>query len=455
MEDQLVRRQCPHQGAQAVRVVQREIRMVGQVDHLIHRVGPHRQRLGGEPLVEHQAIVAIARVKVRKGSVALGRIDVRENTQGALPVGHIVGGVELVLGDAGHVSRLARHHEAERDVAQPPRALGLRGLLETVGAAAIIGVAPCIGEGSAEIAAQRLACLMDRLRIDHQHLIADKTFGRQQHRLADIRAVEHRIGQRALHRLDHRAMIRLAARDAAHQRVEHQLLHRLVPGEGIVIMRGQEGEIGRGAIRFDDDGRRKAAVDRQHRSIANALEGHVEPVILQHHQPFAAEAARGLFAEQVEPQRDRHRRLFGLTRCRRHALFQGQMRAPASRLMRQRRLDARGAGLAVPETEARQIDPARLLHRQHEILAGRGGAVVAREIEVGAGPETLRPQHRVEHPDDFRALVIDGRGVEVRDLDIAFGPDRMRERPRILGELRRAKPAHILDPLDRGRTLIG
>ena len=32
---------------------------------------------------------------------------------------------------------------------------------------------------------------------------------------------------------------------------------------------------------------------------------------------------------------------------------------------------------------------------------------------------------------------------------IGVGPDRVRERAGILGELRRAQPAHILDPLDR------
>src|SRR3546814_5517746 len=38
---------------------------------------------------------------------------------------------------------------------------------------------------------------------------------------------------------------------------------------------------------------------------------------------------------------------------------------------------------------------------------------------------------------------------------VRIGPERVRERSRILGELRRAERPHVLDPLDRGRPLIG
>src|SRR3546814_1242899 len=43
-------------------------------------------------------------------------------------------------------------------------------------------------------------------------------------------------------------------------------------------------------------------------------------------------------------------------------------------------------------------------------------------------------------------------GVEIGDLKVRIGPDRVRERSRILGELRRAERPHVLDPLDRGRS---
>src|SRR3546814_10840439 len=69
--------------------------------------------------------------------------------------------------------------------------------------------------------------------------------------------------------------------------------------------------------------------------------------------------------------------------------------------------------------------------------------------------ETLGADHRRHHADDLGALVINGRGVEIADFLIAIRADRVRERPGILGELRGAQQADILDPLDRGRSHIG
>src|SRR3712207_2728385 len=86
----------------------------------------------------------------------------------------------------------------------------------------------------------------------------------------------------------------------------------------------------------------------------------------------------------------------------------------------------RRTSLAVPQAEAGEVDPARILHCGDEVLAGRGLAVVPLEIEVGAGAEFLRAEDGVHHPDDLGALVVDGRRVEVRDLDIAFRADRVR-----------------------------
>ena len=77
------------------------------------------------------------------------------------------------------------------------------------------------------------------------------------------------------------------------------------------------------------------------------------------------------------------------------------------------------------------------------------------EIEVAAGAETLGTEDGVDHPDELGALVVDGGGVEVGDLDIGIGPHRVGERPGILGELGGAKHAHVLDPLDRARAHVG
>ena len=57
------------------------------------------------------------------------------------------------------------------------------------------------------------------------------------------------------------------------------------------------------------------------------------------------------------------------------------------------RLDLRRPGLRVPDFERGQVDPARILQRLDEIVAGRGLAVVALEIEVGPGAELLGAEH--------------------------------------------------------------
>ena len=86
----------------------------------------------------------------------------------------------------------------------------------------------------------------------------------------------------------------------------------------------------------------------------------------------------------------------------------------------------------------------------------RGGvAVPALEIDVHAGAETLGAQQGLQHTDQLRALVVDGRGVKVLDFQIAGGPHRMGQGAGVLGELAGAKGLDLLDPLDRMAALIG
>src|SRR4029079_12779078 len=91
---------------------------------------------------------------------------------------------------------------------------------------------------------------------------------------------------------------------------------------------------------------------------------------------------------------------------------------------------------------------AAVLQRLDEVVAGRRFPVVPLEVEVGAGTELVGTEHRRQHPDYFGAFVVDGRGVEVRNLDVAVGPNGVRERPGILRELRGAEHSDILDELD-------
>ena len=85
----------------------------------------------------------------------------------------------------------------------------------------------------------------------------------------------------------------------------------------------------------------------------------------------------------------------------------------------------------------------------HELLDGRGLAVVALEIEVHALAEQLRPEQRLDHAHHLGALFVDGRRVEVVDLAIELGPHRMGEGAGVLDELMRAQAAHVADARHR------
>ncbi|QYU71122.1 IMP dehydrogenase [Leptolyngbya sp. 15MV] len=150
------------------------------------------------------------------------------------------------------------------------------------------------------------------------------------------------------------------------------------------------------------------------------------------------EARRLLHARRIEKllrqlERDRHRSLVRLPRRGRHGLAQGQGRGVAGVL--ERNLDLGRSGLRIPQAELPEVQPGPVLDRAHEVLAGRRLAIMTLEIEVAPGTEPLGPSHRAHHADDLGTLVVDRGGVEVGDLAEAVGPNRVRQGPRILGEL--------------------
>jgi hypothetical protein len=114
-----------------------------------------------------------------------------------------------------------------------------------------------------------------------------------------------------------------------------------------------------------------------------------------------------------------------------------------------RDLQPRRSGLRIPQLELRQVAARGLLEHRQPILDGGRFAVVAGEVQIqrpGIGVIAHQP---LQHADHLGALFVDGGGVEVVDLDKAFGPDGVRQRPLILAELAGAQHHHILDPLHR------
>ena len=77
------------------------------------------------------------------------------------------------------------------------------------------------------------------------------------------------------------------------------------------------------------------------------------------------------------------------------------------------------------------------------------------EVKIAAFAIGLGPDQGVEHADHLRAFLIDGRGVEIVDLDKTFGAHGMGERAVILAELTAPQRDHIADTRDRFGSHIG
>ena len=115
----------------------------------------------------------------------------------------------------------------------------------------------------------------------------------------------------------------------------------------------------------------------------------------------------------------------------------------------------RRAGLFVPAAELLQVLAGGSLHGGQPFLAGHGLAVMPVEIQVRAAAIALRTQQRMQHADHLGALVVDGRRVEIGDLDIVIRPDGMRQWAGILRELHGPQTAHVIDAPHGRRALVG
>ena len=242
------------------------------------------------------------------------------------------------------------------------------------------------------------------------------------------------------------------ARHIVDQQPHRDGLQGLPAVEGIAVVRGEEGEIVAVKIGVELDRRRETAVDRQYRLLGDAGEvRHVCRRLVQHQhavrRPFAFAGVSGRSRPSLptrpSAQRDDHRFLARLARRRRHALLGLKRVGFARGVVTRGDRHFRRAGLVVPAHELRHVAARGVGEALDELLDGRGVAVVAREIEIHAGAEFFFADQRLHHAHHFGAFLVHGAGVEVIDFLIGFRPDRMRQGPCILDELRGAQAAHI------------
>ncbi len=172
-------------------------------------------------------------------------------------------------------------------------------------------------------------------------------------------------------------------------------------------------------------------------------------------------AHRGIFevgavgADQAEAHRNVHRALRGLAGRGRKALAEGQGIGLGVPVVLPAGGQFRGAGLRIPEPELREVRSGRVGEGSEEILDGDRLSVMALEIEVHALSEAGLAEDRLQHPNHLGALFVDGGGVEIADLGIELGPDRVGEGTGVLRELARHQGAHVADPLHAARAHVG
>ena len=110
--------------------------------------------------------------------------------------------------------------------------------------------------------------------------------------------------------------------------------------------------------------------------------------------------------------------------------------------------------MLVPAEEVGQVAARGFAEAGDEGLDRGRLAIVALEVEITALPERLRAQDGLEHADDLRALLVDRRGVEVVDLQIAGRPHGVGQGTGVLGELASAQGSNVLDPLHGRATHV-
>jgi hypothetical protein len=138
----------------------------------------------------------------------------------------------------------------------------------------------------------------------------------------------------------------------------------------------------------------------------------------------------------------------------RQGLRQRQRVAFGGRVIHALGLQARRAGAGVPAAELGEIRTRCVLHGGDEVFAGHGLAVVAGEVEVHALAEVVAADQGLDHADDLGALFVHRGGVEIVDLGVGGGADRVRHRPGIFGELGDAQGAHFLDARHGARVQV-
>ena len=271
------------------------------------------------------------------------------------------------------------------------------------------------------------------------------------HELRAVAGVEALVGERdaaARRRRPSACAGRLPARSAftaSHEHARRIVLRRLPAIVEIAVVGHQELQVRVRAIDRQVDGRREAAQQRRHRPArAHRGSGRSRCACVtsitpsSRRSPEASVRSRSCPLPPSSPSRSGICSGFflaspgvGGSTC-----GDGELGRLGARVVLELAHQLGRAGLRVPGHELLQVAARGVLEAGDEILHRRRLPVVALEVEVHALAEAVAPQQRLQHAHDLGALLVDGRRIEVVDLDVAVRAHRMGQRARVLGELR-------------------
>ncbi len=273
---------------------------------------------------------------------------------------------------------------------------------------------------------------MNGVHVGHFADLGEVGFARQREHLGNHRRIQRLVLQQTAHCLDQTLVQRqcftaLMLADQLLQHLHRQLLTRFPAIEAIGVVLHEEHQLV-ATVRIVQLHRcGEAAQQRRLRTLGHVDEG--EALLGLGDRQYAAGALGLRLTLQAQRQvaaigsqqaqlHGNHEWLLGrLARRRRAALAERQAVGLRHLVVLLADRQTRGAGLAVPALELRQIGAVGIFHRLDEIIDGHGLAVVALEIEVAALAEAFLAEQRLDHAHHFGTLFIDSQGVEVGDLD--------------------------------------
>mmetsp|Transcript_39435 Transcript_39435/g.84451 ORF Transcript_39435/g.84451 Transcript_39435/m.84451 type:complete len:546 (-) Transcript_39435:1157-2794(-) len=481
MEVHSAPREPTDEGVHLVRVLDVKRRVLQELLHDLEVALNVAARLKTQPLEHHEGLVRPLCVEGLEGVLpVLARVST-DGTEGCHLVSHVGSllerGVQQGLDLGVRVSKLSKVGKSTVPDGPSGLALSVR-LVIRLDVALLVGLEELVPHASGQALQHKAADGVDVHGVGLVNLIRQLFGGGQGQRegpeLLVERVVREKLGEGLRHAVVHLHLLALlVVRQQLKDEPGGEPLASLPLVERVRVVREQELE--RVVRLLDDelDGGGEVAQDARGGLHGDVGEGEgLAP--LGHLQHVGGLPVEGLSLATLGPRDggegdvlpiwpheadrdgDELRQLLLLhVRGLRDLLRAGQGEGLGASIVGSGHLERGGARLLVPELEGSQGRLVGVLHGGVEVVGGHGLAVVPLEVEVHALPEALAAKQGVVHANDLRPLVVDSEGVEVVDLHVRRGPDRVRHGAGVLGELPRADDHHVLDPLHGSRVHVG